>query len=175
MSEHTRPEHDLNNPSVRSEPTDLSFRGVMLFGVGLVAVLVVAAAGSWGFLHLMAAREAEQKKAEYVWPPEETRPETASPARDDQSRLPPLPHLEGFEKEMTKGTIENKEQVKRENQRLREYGWIDRDAGVVHVPIDVAMRKTAGRLKSRDGTDEDEFLQAPSSSSSGRMPRGGSK
>jgi hypothetical protein len=86
-----------------------------------------------------------------------------------------LPHLEGFGKEMTKGTIENKEQVKRENQRLREYGWIDRDAGVVHVPIDVAMRKTAGRLKSRDGTDEDEFLQAPSSSSSGRMPRGGSK
>jgi hypothetical protein len=181
MSEHTPSEEGLNNPSVHSEPTDLSFRGVALFGVGLVAVLVVVATGSWGLLHLMVAREADQKKADYSWPPEKTPTGSATAAQDDQSQLPPIPNLEG----RAQGTAEikkqgqreesYKDQVKREEKYLEEYGWVEGKPGVVHIPIKEAMKKTAGRLKARDGKDEDEFLQAPSGSSSGRMPRGGSK
>jgi len=174
MSEHTPSEQALNNPSVHSEPTDLSFRGVALFGVGLAVVLVVVAVGSWGILNLMAARDAQQKKADYAWPREETRSETASPARHDQSHLPPLPRLEGFEPAPRDGSA-YKYQVEREQRHLDEYGWVDRNAGVAHIPIQEAMRKTASRLKARQGKDVDEFLQAPSGSSSGRMPRGGTK
>ena len=28
-----------------------------------------------------------------------------------------------------------------EDQALRSYGWVDRNAGVVHIPIDVAMKR----------------------------------
>ncbi len=122
----------------------------------------------------MAARDAQQKKADYAWPREETRPETASPARDDQRHLPPLPRLEGFEPAPLDGSA-YKDQVEREKRHLDEYGWVDRNAGVAHIPIQEAMRKTASHLKARQGKDVDEFLQAPSGSSSGRMPRGGSK
>jgi hypothetical protein len=175
MSEHTPSGNRLDNPSVRSEPTDLNFRGVALFAAGLVAILVVVAAGVWGFLHVMAAREAEHKRVEYPWPRETPRTETAAPVRDDRSQLPPLPRLEGFDPGPVEGKSDIKEQVAREQKRLSEYGWIDRKTGVVHIPIREAMKKTAGQLKARDGKDDDEFLQAPSGSSSGRMPRGGSK
>ena len=185
MSEPTPSEQGLNNPSVRSEPTDLSFRGVMLFGVGLVTVLVIVAAGAWGFLQLMAAREAEQKRPDYSWPPEKPPTESAAPAQADRSRLPPIPELEGISALRQEGSPEIgyqgrrggnlKEQVAREERRLGEYGWENRQAGIVHIPITVAMKNTAARLKAREGKDVDEFLQAPSGSSSGRMPRGGSK
>jgi hypothetical protein len=52
---------------------------------------------------------------------------------------------------------------------------VDRDRNVVHVPIEEAMKKARAKLNARSGTDVDEFLQAPSRSSSGRMPRGGPK
>jgi hypothetical protein len=32
-----------------------------------------------------------------------------------------------------------------ENERLNNYGWIDRNAGTVHIPIDEAMRLTIER------------------------------
>jgi hypothetical protein len=32
----------------------------------------------------------------------------------------------------------------RENARLRSYGWVDRDGGVVHIPIEKAMELVAG-------------------------------
>jgi hypothetical protein len=157
----------------------------MLFGVGLVSVLVIVAAGAWGFLNWMAAREAQQKRADYSWPREKPPTESAAPAQADRSRLPPIPDLEGLGSIRKEGSPESreqgkrqenyKEQVAREEQLLSEYGWENRQAGIVHIPITVAMKNAAGRLKAREGKDEDEFLQAPSGSSSGRMPRGGSK
>lgn len=39
-----------------------------------------------------------------------------------------------------------------ENERLNSYGWIDRDAGVIHIPIDEAMRLMVERgVPARDG------------------------
>jgi hypothetical protein len=157
MSEHSPAPNGLRNPSVRSEPTDLNIRGVALFAAGLVAILVLVAAGTWWFLHLMVAREAEQKKAENHWPRE----------------APPTPRLEGLNPESADQPPEIKEQVRRETQRLESYGWVKGEKGVVHIPIKVAMKKLGNKLPAREGTDTDEFLQAPSGSSSGRMPRGG--
>jgi hypothetical protein len=159
MSEHPPAGQNLNNPSVRSEPSDLSFRGVVIFGVGLVAVLLAVAAGAWGFLMLMSARAVDQKKLETSWPRE----------------LPPSPRLEGLNPETAEQPPEIREQVRRENQRLESYGWVKGEQGVVHIPIKVAMKKLANKLPAREGSDTDEFLHAPSGSSSGRMPRGGTE
>jgi hypothetical protein len=69
------------------------------------------------------------------------------------------------------GTVQ--EQMRDEDKRLAGYGWVDREKGLVHIPIEEAMKKLAGHLPARDGKDVNEFLDAPSRSSSGQVPRGG--
>jgi hypothetical protein len=56
-------------------------------------------------------------------------------------------------------------------QRLTSYGWVDRSAGTVHIPIDRAIELTAQRgLPSRDtSTAQDDGTHSPSVASSGRV------
>src|SRR5262249_25874909 len=103
------------------------------------------------------------------------RAETTTRAQGDQSGLPSLPRLEGVEPQRIGEPGDIKEQVKRETERLNSYGWVGPEHDMVHIPIEVAMKKARAKLRARPGSDTDEFLQAPSSSSSGRVPRGGSK
>ncbi len=37
--------------------------------------------------------------------------------------------------------IELQKLVHRERQRLNDYGWVDKKAGIVHIPIDEAMKR----------------------------------
>ncbi len=36
-------------------------------------------------------------------------------------------------------------------QRLHEYGWVDRDAGVVHIPIERAIERVVSEQQQRRG------------------------
>jgi hypothetical protein len=60
-----------------------------------------------------------------------------------------------------------------EQQRLSSYGWVDRQAGVAHMPIDRAMDLVAERgLPTRptpSATPRDDGARAPSRASSGRV------
>jgi hypothetical protein len=60
-----------------------------------------------------------------------------------------------------------------EEQKLNSYGWVDRSAGVVRIPIDRAMDLTAQRgLPSRPApvaTPQDSGKLSPSVASSGRV------
>jgi hypothetical protein len=56
-----------------------------------------------------------------------------------------------------------------EYETLNTYGWIDRDAGVVRVPIWDAMREVAARgLPTREDAPHDAFNTVVQESSSGR-------
>jgi hypothetical protein len=116
-------------------------------------------------MHGLAAREAARKPSDYpLW------------KRDE---LPADPRLEGIDllhPDHDVGRIHDRgtaqQQVNDQEAKLRSYGWIDRKAGTVRIPIEEAMKKVAGNLPSRPGSTTEEFYQAPSASSSGRMPRG---
>lgn len=62
--------------------------------------------------------------------------------------------------------------------QIKRYGWIDRDKGIVHIPIDRAMEEV---LKSKEFRTEknqkksDGRLALPSRSSSGRQSVGGKR
>ena len=188
MSETAPLPDEPTHPSVRSEPTDLSFRGVMGFLAGLAIILVLIGAGAWGMVVYLTGRDAEQKRSDSLWTTQdqgsgslfngsrETRREDLG---EDRSRLPSLPRLEGIEREpfgrelvpAYPGSVQ--EEMKEEDKRLAGYGWVNREQGIVHIPIEEAMKKLAGRLPARDGKDVNEFLDAPSRSSSGTFPRGG--
>jgi hypothetical protein len=188
MSETAPQFEEPKHPSVRAEPTDLSFRSVMGFFAGLAVSLVLISAGSWGMVVYLTGREADQKRSDSLWTAQDqgggsvfgvSRETRRDDLGEDRSRLPSLPRLEGMEREPFgrelvppyPGSVQ--EQMKKEDDRLAGYGWVNRDKGIVHIPIEEAMKKLAGWLPARDGKDVNEFLDAPSRSSSGTLPRGG--
>jgi hypothetical protein len=43
------------------------------------------------------------------------------------------------------------EETNEQRRRLHEYGWVDRDGGVVHIPIEQAIERVVGEQQRRDG------------------------
>ncbi len=170
------------NPSVRYERTDAHFQGIMLFGAGLVVVCVACAAILWGVFVYAIYHEDAVKKSDLPFSPDERagqaqrkggRP-TPFQGGTEQSGLDPRPRLEGMDP-YENGRIRTdnaRQQFADEDRWLGEAGWLNHDKGVVHMPIEQAMKKVAGELKAREGVAPDETTAPPSRSSSGREPRG---
>jgi len=176
------------NPSVRYESTDARFGAVLRFGVGLVLLMVASSAFVWLLLfRFYAPNAAAANTAPMPWRAETDKPhqprQLAPPPFPDLgqpvSGLDPKPRLEGEDlaipradgKRLRSGTA--RQQVAEEEAYLASLGWIDKEKGVVHIPIAEAMRKVVGKLPARQAEVQTEFLQAPSQASSGREPRGG--
>jgi hypothetical protein len=185
MSDAHPPPDNPVNPAVSYERTDASFAAVAGFGIGLASVCALCAALLWWMYVTEIAHENAVKKSDVPWwksadrasPVQRTQPSHLDRGTE-RSGIDPKPPLEGFDPSspahdigrIRPGTAQ--QQQKEEEDHLKSTGWVDRKKGIVHIPIEQAMKKVAGELKARDGTAEDEFLQAPSRSSSGREPRG---
>ena len=121
MSELHSPELD-DNPEVVHEESDVNVRAILGFGAGLLALgLVVHVFLFW----LQGFYASQTRRAETIVYP-------MAAGRQDQ--LPPEPRLQ-----------DNPQQDLRElraaqTSALAGYEWVDKDAGVVRIPIDEAMR-----------------------------------
>ena len=81
------------------------------------------------------------------------------------NRLPPEPRLQRFPRQ------DILDFRLREEAALQNYGWVDRSAGMVHIPIQDAMRLTLERklLTSRpQPADAEDSRMMPADSSAGR-------
>jgi len=83
-----------------------------------------------------------------------------------EERLPPAPRLQQFPRnEIYQFRTD-------ENALLERYGWMNREAGIVHIPIEEAMRLTIERGRLQSGTSAQSAPTAqglmPSDSSAGR-------
>jgi hypothetical protein len=107
-------EHEIHD----HEHTDIPVRTIGKYMVGFAAAGVVTAlllAGVWNwFGHTI---------------PEEER----VPAWQGPRELPPAPRLQ------IAPTADLAEYKRKEFERLNSYGWVDRSAGKVHIPIDHAI------------------------------------
>jgi hypothetical protein len=87
-------------------------------------------------------------------------------ARGEERRLPAQPRLQAIP------LREGYEFREQENAKMRSYGWVDRNAGTVWLPIDEAMKLTVQRgLPSRQTPDGQATAASglmPADSSSGR-------
>lgn len=114
-------ENDDNFQATREEGyerRDASVRGLLLFGLFLAAVLVfVGFSMKWTFDWLSAESPLGQPAAPFA----QGRP------------LPPGPRLQAAPHEDLGSYCAG--QV----QELNSYGWIDKQNGIVHIPIDKAM------------------------------------
>lgn len=116
-----------DNPSVRHETTDVNLRAVVGFGAGLIALTVAVYMMLWLLFSYFSAREARSTPREFPL------------AAEQQNRLPPAPRLQ------TDPRQDLRDLRVREGAELTTYGWIDKGAGVVRIPVEEAMRLTVER------------------------------
>lgn len=107
------------------EPRDISVRGVTLFAVGLVVagvVIYLAVAGLYKAF-------------------EHQHPSASAPSRIELQphMLAPQPQLQ------TNPAIDLEEFQTAEEAKLNSYGWVDKSAGVIRIPIERAMDLIAQR------------------------------
>jgi hypothetical protein len=87
-------------------------------------------------------------------------------ASTTEARLPPAPRLQQFPRN------EYYEHYVAEQRKLESYGWVNKDAGVVHIPIEDAMRLTLERGVLQTAPQPAQLETPglmPSDSSSGRV------
>ena len=125
------PEH-LAHPDVRHEESDVNIRAILGFGAGLIVVAAVVHLLIYVLFGYFNGREGVQSPADYPL------------AAAQGHREPPEPRLQ------TNPRQDLADLRAKEDELLASYGWVDRNAGVVRIPIDAAMRLTLERgLPSR--------------------------
>jgi len=96
------------------------------FALGLTVAGVVIAFAVWLLFQYFSARAAETTFTEY-------------PLATQESRLPPEPRLQ------TDPRQDMNDLRARQDQLLQSYGWVDKNAGVVRIPIERAMQLVVER------------------------------
>ena len=135
---------DAANPDVHHETTDINIRGVFAFGVGLIVVAVFIHFGVWILFRLLADQHAQRGVPEYPL------------AATQEKRLPPEPRLQPSPPEWRTPREDLRDFRQKEDDILNNYGWADKNAGIVRIPISEAMKLTIQRgLPAREqGTNE---------------------
>ena len=108
----------------RYETRDISPVGLLVFGVLLCLLIVLALSGSWRLTLDLAARQ---------------RPETAAVSAPATPLAVPAPHLQ------INPPADLSDMRHAEEELLRTYGWVDRPAGTIRIPIERAMDILAAR------------------------------
>jgi hypothetical protein len=127
--------HD--NSGVQHEGSDVNVRGILIFGLGLFVTAAAIHVLVWLLFLYFAGREATRGATDYPL------------AADQQTRMPPEPRLQTNPREDLRLMREQEDAI------LKSYGWVDRPAGVVRIPIEEAMRLTVRRgLPSRSQKDK---------------------
>ncbi len=101
------------------EVRDIQPRSAVIFFVSLGVLILLALVGMWALFDYLEAREAK------LQPP--------PPPVTIERPLPPEPRLQ-----VTPETDLERLRA-REETVLHSYGWVNKEAGVVHIPIDRAM------------------------------------
>jgi hypothetical protein len=114
------------------ETSDADIRKLIEFGAGILALVLIALALMWLLFEYLAGRQAA------------TAPSAAPPAIQEP---PPAPRLQ-----VSPQT--DLEQLRASEKAILEsYGWIDRSAGIVRIPIDRAIELVAEREGELPGAE----------------------
>jgi hypothetical protein len=109
------------------EESDINVRAILGTGAALIVLAVVIGAVVWALFAFLSNREAQGAMTEFPL------------ASGQAQRLPPEPRLQTDPREDLRALRQS------EDNALQSYGWIDKDAGVVRIPIDQAMKLTLER------------------------------
>lgn len=166
MAEHAQ-HHDIVNrhspddqyletpPGASYEHTDASVGVLVRFGFWLIVSAVLVHVGL-ALMYLLLIRQSAERQDTKQYPL----------AVNEPPKLPPPPALQ------RSGSSDLYDFRTKEDAELHSYGWVDKNAGTVHIPIDDAMRMMLERgLPSRevDASKAAPEGMMPSDASSGRV------
>jgi hypothetical protein len=123
MSEHPAP----TNPEVRFEKGDVNATSLIKFLLWLVAATIAIVFVLWRLYFVFVAQEAARQ------PP----PPIMKAAAAQMALPPPL-----LQERPTEDLVTLRAQ---EDALLSSYGWVDKDLGRVHIPLEEAMRLVSER------------------------------
>ena len=114
-------EKEKINPDVKYETSDANAKRLGFIGALIVITAIILPFLLWGLYGHFEETAANGSPV----------PESVSKQKFDTAQSPPLePH-----------PIANYEKFRQtENEKLNNYGWIDKQNGVVHIPIEQAMK-----------------------------------
>jgi hypothetical protein len=112
--------------AVKHEESDVNVRAIFGFGAGLLAVAIAIHVLVWLLFLVLSARARTVETPVY-------------PLATTGDRVPPEPRLQIAPRQ------DLLDLRAREALILGTYGWIDRNAGIVRIPIDEAVRLTLER------------------------------
>lgn len=140
-------------PGAQYEHTDANVWMIVKFGIWLAVSAIIIHVGL-GFMFSMLKTQAIK-----------TQPNEYPLAAAAEPRLPPAPRLQQFPRnEMYEFRTE-------QEQKLHSYGWVNKDAGTVHIPIEQAMQMVIQRglpSSAQPGQAVETPGMMPADSSSGR-------
>jgi hypothetical protein len=150
----TDPEYAATPAGAGHEHTDANVWLIAKFGLWLLISAIVIHVGMAFMFGLFVKQREEVEQAFPL-------------AAGQERRLPAAPRLQRFPEN------EFYEFRQREEGTLQSYGWIDREAGRIQIPIAEAMRLTVerglpARVPQPDAQAEDTQGLIPADSSSGR-------
>ena len=120
------------NPQVHHEKSDVNIIAIFAFGAGLIVVAGIVSLLIFVLFRFFDVREAARVPLAYPL------------AVSREGALPPEPRLQTNPRE------DLADLLAKEDALLTSYGWVDKNAGVVRIPIDEAMKLTLQRgLPSR--------------------------
>lgn len=129
-----RPENDGNDLGFEHE--DLGSRPIFGFLLSLAVFGLLTYYVLWGMFHFLDAYNRKHQRP--MSPMVQAQPDTRVVTTQNIQQFPE-PRLEDDERTELNGFR------LREEQQLESYGWVDQNAGVVHIPIDQAMKLIAER------------------------------
>jgi len=130
-----------HGPEVDFEREDLAARPIYIFLVGLAVVCLLVYFILRGMYVYLDVRENANQPAPnplVAVHPDVRKPTTAE-IKSGINRSFPEPRLEVNEREQLSDVVAGEE------RQLASYGWVDQKGGVVHIPIDQAMKMLVER------------------------------
>jgi cytoskeletal protein RodZ len=142
----------IHTPGVAHEESDVKVSSVAWFTVGLAALVLLTGLLMWGMFRLFARTE-ERKEPPPSSLTQEKKPESANPEEmfpEPRLQRTPLQDLQRYRDE--------------EKGKLKEYGWVDQNAGIVRIPIEEAKKKLVKQgLPYRQPSEPGVVILDPSS------------
>lgn len=121
-----QPREPNEHEDVRFENSDISIRGVLLFGAALLLTIWIIVSVLYFYFNFL-----ERYRATTTQP--------ALPLTRQLPILPPQPRLQ------SNSSLDLQQELAHENYELHNYLWVDRSKGIVSIPIDRAMQLIAQR------------------------------
>ena len=158
MPEHIQYEDDdLFNPETAHEHSDVPVRPLFWFIVIFIVFAVACHIAVTLLYKGLATAERNRMDAPLT---QVERPKDADVPKN-QPLLQPFPHP-GVPPPKQTPVTDMVEMRRRENETLQNYGWVDKQHGVVRIPIDEAKKAYAARAAVASQTEATATAAAPS-------------